>query len=106
MLLPKSWDEVFKASFADLQKDIHQNAIDHGFYPPGITDFTILDKVIEELEECFDAVVIGDDDDLLKEMADVCLVVINWAEHKGWNLARAILDKNEFNRTRPYLHKV
>lgn len=39
-----------------------------------------------------------------EELADVIIRILDMAEAKDWNIAKAIIEKHEYNKTRPYKH--
>lgn len=103
--------------------EAHQIAVDHGwwrkFYKllralPDDDEFSYaledyvsnscLMLMASELGEACEALRVGDKENLAEELADV---VIRIADFCGWHdidLEKAIIEKMEINKNRPYLH--
>ena len=118
----------------DLTKQAHDNAVLHGFYEkePSFGDLISLihSELSEALEEhrngyhptetyynntCeYDCMPFADCENCCKvtakkegipsELADVVIRVFDMCGHYGIDLEAAIIDKMEYNKTRPYKH--
>lgn len=87
--------------FRTLQREVHTLAREKGFYTPPRSDLESLALVASEVFESIAAV---KSDKLAEELADIVLRVMDYAEFKQLDLAAAILNKHQFNKTRPYKH--
>jgi NTP pyrophosphatase (non-canonical NTP hydrolase) len=121
------------SSIKDLQKDIHQNAVDHGFYEgkKNIPELIALchSELSEALEEyrskrmktyssCVHIPGECEDEALSKcpeceklkpegfgiELADCVIRILDLAEYLGYDMEALILQKHKYNKTRPYKH--
>lgn len=101
--------------FSELQKEIHLNAKNKGFWE---TDRNIPEclclihsEVSEALEDYRDNNMVtslrktdGKPEGFPTELADVVIRVMDLAESMGIDLANEIIAKHEYNKTRPYRH--
>ena len=98
-------------------KEVGANNIAHGFRDEYLkpTDFVALihSEVSEVLEEFRDGrepneiyyrVSDGKPEGIAMELADVVIRCFDMADYYGIDLEEAILEKHEFNKTRPYKH--
>lgn len=111
-------------------KEVHQVAVDKGWYSPAKSKVEALALVHCEVSEAIEeirkgdlspiyqlnsmyCVVEPDDDDwnratksegLAVELADVVIRVLDFCEHYNIPLIDAMLLKNEYNKTRPFRH--
>lgn len=102
----------FIESFEAMQLDINENAIAKGFWDS--TD--VFQKTVlmhSEVSELVEALRLhepkGSDkipqfSNAEEECADIVIRVMDFAKQHKFDLARAIIAKNEFNKTRPYKH--
>ena len=97
----------------DLQKEIHQCAIDHGWWDDQRPFAEIVALCHSELSEALEARRAGMADQCERmgkpegaaiEMADCIIRILDYAEHEGWDMDKIIRDKMEYNKTRPYKH--
>lgn len=109
----KCQDEVdFVNHFNDMQKAIHQTAIEKGWWALPREVGTVLMNCVTELAECFDALAHGNQRDkhcsefsaAEVEAADVIIRLMDAAEQYGWDIAGAIVAKAEYNKGRDYRH--
>ncbi len=80
-----------------LIKDNYKSVVKRGLITPYTTDIEFFNKLEEEVNEVWCALT---NEDELEEMADVILTVLNWANHKGYNIEKALKEKikKNFNR--------
>lgn len=94
-----------------LSKNINQIANKHGFWD----GYSFGDKIAlthTELSEAFEAHRHGNPKDehiphhkaIVVELADAIIRILDMAEEYEYPIAEAMLDKIEFNETRPYKH--
>ena len=105
-------DEDFKKSFKYLQKKVHQNAKDKGWWEEDRNDGELLALIHSEVSEALEALRSGNpsDDKVPQfsgaevELADAIIRIMDMAEARKWDIAGAVVDKIKFNLTREYKH--
>jgi len=100
----------------ELQKAVHENAVKHGWLENPHTIGELLMLVTTEVAEAFEEIRKGKEaneiyyadngkmEGVPSELADIVIRVMDLCEHYGIDLEKAILEKHEFNKTRPYKH--
>jgi NTP pyrophosphatase (non-canonical NTP hydrolase) len=101
---------------AEFVKDVHHNAVEHGWYDEGL-NFTekllmIYSEVGEVLEEYrnnrkYTETYYREDgkpEGIPAELADIVIRVFDLCGACGIDIESAIIEKHEFNKTRPYRH--
>lgn len=88
----------------DLAKDNHQNSIEKGWYEPEPTVPELLCMIHSEVSEVVDAYRNGRDDEIGEELADIILRTLDLSAHMEIDIHSTVLNKLEYNKTRPYRH--
>lgn len=98
-----------------LQKKIHQLAVEKGWWESPRSPLEIHMLIVSEVAEATEAVrkglhpmVIdsetGKPEGERSELADVVIRIMDYFEHRGWDLEADIELKHRFNESRPYRH--
>ena len=87
-----------------LQKDIHDNAKQKGFWDSPREFGTMIALIHSELSEALEADRTGDFDGVCEELADAVIRILDTAEGLGIPLSYHIREKMGFNRLRERLH--
>ena len=100
-------------TLGDLVKEIHQNAVAHGWWDEERSFGDILALCHSELSEALEQYrdekplvyeVNGKPEGIAVEMADAVIRILDWAGKAGVDMEQIILQKHEYNKTRPYRH--
>jgi len=104
-------------TFRQLQKEIHKNAIEHGWWDNKREFGTLISLCHTELSEAFEAfrdganpaeVFIdpesGKPEGIGVELADTVIRIMDTCEFYGIDLIALIEQKHEYNKTRPFKH--
>lgn len=99
-----------KLNFKLLQVEVHQNAVNKGFWSPhanvpSIIKTVQLSLIASEVYEAIDAVRSGSpSSELGPELADIVIRTLDFAEGYGLDLGEAIEKKMLKNQDRPKMH--
>jgi len=98
-----------------LAKEVHQNAVEHGFYdgkPPSFLEVLALchselSEALEEYQNSKPFEYKGEDGKPLGaavEMVDCMLRILDWFGYVEMDVDRLLIEKHAYNRNRPYRH--
>ena len=101
-------------NLAKLQRAIHENAKDHGWWNEPRTFGDIIALCHSELSEALESYRNGEamawtneagkPEGVAVEMADCIIRILDWAGHEGMDMETLVWRKHEYNKTRPYRH--
>jgi len=90
--------------FNELAKNIHKNAVIHGWWETKRSVPELLCLVHSEISEALEAYRNHDDENLAEELADAVIRLMDMAEGLGIDLQAAIIKKHNINQSRSYRH--
>lgn len=105
-----------KQSISELQKEVHQNAVNHGWWNEEQPFGTLIALCHSELSEALEETRNGRSmnetyisesgklDGVPSELADVVIRIMDMCEHYGIDLESAIVQKHQFNKSRSFKH--
>jgi len=99
-------------NFDSLQYEIHENAINHGWWDNERVDGELIVLIHAELSECVEALREGNPESkripgfchAVEELADAVIRIMDMAEARKWDLSGAILAKHGHNQGRRMRH--
>lgn len=100
-------------TFNEWAKEIHKNAVEHGWWdePRSFGEIVALchSELSEALEEYRQANPIfyeknGKPEGIATEMIDCMIRILDWCGYAGINVDEVLAKKHEFNKSRPYKH--
>jgi len=91
-------------SISEWCKEIHQNAIDHGWWEEPREAPELLCLLHSEVSEALEAYRMSDSDGFKEELADVAIRLFDMCCYYGIDLEKEIADKHKKNIDRPYRH--
>lgn len=98
---------MFADMFQAMQTDTYENARLHGFQEKEANELYVPTKLALIMSECAEAIEwhrMGKSNEIGHELADVVIRTMDLAESLHINLGQLILEKHNFNKTRPYKH--
>ncbi|MCV9884721.1 MazG nucleotide pyrophosphohydrolase domain-containing protein [Metabacillus halosaccharovorans] len=81
-----------------------ETAKEKGWHDQEVETGTLLALIHSEVSEALEADRNGDSENFTEELADVCIRIFDLCGSKGIDLEKAILQKMERNKKRPYRH--
>jgi len=104
--------ERFIAAWEEMQAEVHHIACEKGWWETDRSDGEIIALIHSELSEALEACRKGNPADkhipqhknVEVELADAVIRIMDFAGSRGFDIAMALVDKVEFNRSRPYKH--
>ena len=106
-------DCSFIDSFNAVQRQVYQTAVEHGWYEDGtFNDGEKIALMHSELSEALDWLRQGNPPSdhipefsgAEEELADTVIRIMDYAQHKGLDVAGAVVAKASYNDARPYKH--
>jgi NTP pyrophosphatase (non-canonical NTP hydrolase) len=109
-----------KPTITETVKNVHQVAIEHGWWDEDIEQSRTFGDLLSlmhcELSEAYEEYrkgrginetyyrEDGKPEGIPTELADCVIRIFDFCAARGIDIEKAILDKNEFNKTRPFRH--
>ncbi len=94
-----------KKSIREVTKEIHQTAREKGWWDGGNRNFLeALMLIVSEAAECCEAYRKQEKEKMAEELADIVIRTFDLAEGFGIDIEKEVLQKMEYNKTRPYKH--
>lgn len=104
-----------KMKINEIQKEVHQNAVSHGWWEDEREFGTLIALCHSELSEALEEsrngrslnetyYVEGKMEGVPSELADVVIRIMDMSERYEIDLEKTILEKHEFNKSRSYKH--
>ena len=113
----KKGEKAFaEKTLAEMQEEVHENAVAHGWWDNPRQPGELLMLVVSEVSEAFEEVRNnhamsetyysegGKMEGVPSELADIIIRVMDLSEYYGINLSEVIAEKHKFNLTRPFKH--
>ena len=95
-------------------REIHANAVDHGFWEPKMEFNTALMLIVGEIAEAMEEHRAGNPmewrnengkpEGIAVEMIDALIRILDWCGSEGLDVERLVSEKHAYNKSRPYKH--
>ena len=90
----------------EIAKKQYEISKKNGFYPDNLDILDALADIKGEVDEAIDSWCDNEDEqEFSLELADIVLRTLSLAQHLDINIEHHIIEKMNYNETRPYLHK-
>ena len=103
--------DAFVLAFNEVAQEVHQTAIDKGWWEGPRNEAELIALIHSELSEGLEAVRKGLRSDHIpeylgieEELADVIIRLMDYANAFGYRVAEAVVDKMRYNEGREYRH--
>ena len=105
------WGE-FRNSWIQIAGEVHQTAVDKGFWDGTRNNAELIALMHSELSECLEALRLDNPrstkipifTEAEEELADLVIRVMDAAMANGWDVGGAIETKARYNKDRPHKH--